>query len=151
MKPETRKGWQGTTVVWSPSDHPGQDFTWLGRNGCGTCEGLYAGTYGPTVSLQPITSKGELARCRIDLPLAEFLKLAAAVSAKAGAHNNSAKPVTNLAALNAVRAAGSAVSRAHRAHSDGTRRIDLDIATGHLIDAEKALGGTDWRKLGGKA
>jgi hypothetical protein len=85
MKAEHLDYWQncGTAVAWKLPAHA-QEFTYYGRNGRGTCEGAKVTIYGDQISLEPINSKGDVARCRIDMPTAEFLALADKARAASG-------------------------------------------------------------------
>ena len=53
----------------------------LGRNGYYTCTGLYV-TENPNgqVWIEPITSKGEVGRCRIEIPVEAITEVIAALN-----------------------------------------------------------------------
>jgi hypothetical protein len=64
--------WRGRPNVETWAD----DLSFFGRNGCLNCRGIIAlARDGDTVALQPITSKGEIGRCRIDVPVAALRAL----------------------------------------------------------------------------
>jgi hypothetical protein len=71
-----------------------RDITWdggqtkfLGRNGSGWCAGLFFlfvrknGAGVPSVTLRPVTSRGLLARCQIEVPMSAVPEFVSALEA----------------------------------------------------------------------
>jgi len=56
-------------------------LTYFGRNGTGICRGLYiaTGIDDDSVTLAPINSKGDIARCRIDVPKTDLVAAVASL------------------------------------------------------------------------
>jgi hypothetical protein len=52
-------------IDWPVNDN----ITFQGRNGTGKCAGLEIGLMGHRVCLSPITSRGKVGNCSIDVPL----------------------------------------------------------------------------------
>jgi hypothetical protein len=66
-----------------------EQLVFFGRNGTGKCSGLWITDAGDYITLRPLTSRGQIAKCSIDVPKTHVHKLAeilAGLSAKGGAH-----------------------------------------------------------------
>ena len=62
-----------------------EGILFLGRNGAGKCSGLWITHVGDYITLRPLTSRNNLAKCSIDIPRNQLKRLAEILSGLAKA------------------------------------------------------------------
>jgi len=67
------------TVTFTPSDTDERRPTFLGRNGRYKCDGVNVSRAEETVVISPLTSRGLVGRCEIELPISEVPALVVAL------------------------------------------------------------------------
>lgn len=75
-------------MPWMEFDDPADDAYYVGRNGEGKCRGVSAqkidNPRGGLLTLRPVTSRGQTARCCIAIPLDQAQALVDAIREAAG-------------------------------------------------------------------